>query len=188
MKSILIVYKSKTGFTKKYVDWIAKEVACQSVPLDQIDNVDMNKYDIIMYGAGMHAGRIQGLKEFKNKVINVSSKNIVFFATGAAPNSDKIISTIKANNFSENELNNIEFFYFQSGLNYENMGLIDKAIMKIYSKALEFKNNKSDIEAGTSKAISKSYDHSSSEYIKPMIDYLDHLLKKPSGEKNEESF
>jgi len=183
MESILIVYKTKTGFTKKYVDWITETIDCQTAPFDQVNNVDINNYDIIIYGAGMHAGRIQGLKEFKKKVLNLVSKKIVVFATGGAPYKDEIISKIKTDNFSADELNNINFFYFQSGMNYEKIGLFDKTIMKTYSKVLEFKNKKSDIEDGTSKAIAESYDHSSSEYIKPMIDYLNRFLNKPSAEK-----
>jgi len=183
MESILIVYKTKTGFTKKYVDWITETIDCQTASFDQVNNVDISNYDIIIYGAGMHAGRIQGLKEFKKKVLNLVSKKIVVFATGGAPYKDEIISKIKTDNFSADELNNINFFYFQSGMNYEKIGLFDKTIMKTYSKVLEFKNKKSDIEDGTSKAIAESYDHSSSEYIKPMIDYLNRFLNKPSAEK-----
>lgn len=184
MKSILLVYKTKTGFTKKYVDWITEAISCQTIPFDQISNADINNYDIIIYGAGMHAGRIQGLKEFRNKVLNLASKKIVVFATGGAPYTEEIISIIKTDNFSANEINNIDFFYFQSGINYEKMGSLDRTIMKTYNKILEFKNNKSDIEDGTSKAISKTYDHSSSEYIKPMIDYLNEFSnKQPSAEK-----
>jgi len=184
MQSILLIYRTKTGFTKKYVDWITEAIACQTISFDQIDTVDMNNYNIIIYGAGMHAGRIQGLKEFKKKVLDLDDKKIVVFATGGAPYDEAIISNIKTNNFSENELNDINLFYFKSGINYEKMGLFDKTIMKTYSKVLEFKNNKSDIEDGTSKAISKSYDHSSREYIKPMIDYLTQLLNKSSAKKS----
>ena len=178
MESILIVYKSKTGFTKKYVDWITEKIACKTVPLDQVNNVDINNYDIIIYGAGMHAGRIQGLREIKNKVLNLVSKKIVVFATGGAPYSEEVISKIKIDNFSADELRNINLFDFQSGINYEKMGVFDKTMMKTYSKVLELKRKKSDVEDGTSKAILKSYDHSSSEYIKPMIDYLNQFLEE----------
>ena len=174
--SILIVYKTKTGFTKKYVDWITETLTCQAVSLEQINNVEINNFDIIIYGAGMHAGRIQGLKEFKKKVENLVSREIIVFATGGAPYYEEVISKIKKNNFSVNELDNIKLFYFQSGINYEKMGFSDKTIMKTYNKVLELKNNKSEIEDGTSKAISTSYDHSSKENIKPLIDYLEGLL------------
>jgi len=184
MESILLVYKSKTGFTKKYVDWITKTITCQTIPFDQINNVDMNDYEVIIYGAGIKAGHIQGLKEFKKKALDLVSKRIVVFATGGAPSDEEIVSKIKMNNFSADEINSIKFFYFQSGLNYEKMGLSGKAMMSIYKKILELKNNKSAVEDGTSKAISNSYDHSSSEYITPMIEYVNQLLNKSSAERN----
>lgn len=180
MSPVLIVYKSTTGFTKKYVDWISKEIDCKIIPIDQFDQVNIDNYEVIVYGAGMHAGRIQGLKDFKKKTMNFEKKDIVVFATGGAPYREEIISKIKIDNFSEDEINQIGFYYFQSGINYERMGLIDKSIMKTYNKVLEFKSNKSDLESGTSKAISKSYDYSSSEYIKPMIEYLNHLTNNSS--------
>lgn len=178
MEPILIVYKSETGFTQKYVEWLTETITCcKAVALDQISTIRVDHYGIIVYGAGIHAGRIQGLKEFKRKAFDLSKK-IVVFATGGAPGDEAIISEIRANNFSAEELESIEFFYFQSGLNYEKMGLRDKAMMKLYSKMLELKSNKSDIEDGTSKAMSTSYDHSSRDQMKTMISYLHQLMSE----------
>lgn len=170
--SILLVYKTQTGFTKKYVDWITETITCQTIPLDQITHVNLNNYDMIIYGAGMHAGRINGLKDFRKKVLNVVNMKVVVFATGGAPYSEEIISRIKTDNFSGKEIDSIQFFYFQSGINYEKMRLSDKTIMKVYSRILELKSDKTAIEDGTSKAISASYDHSCRKYIKPLIEYL----------------
>ena len=117
MASILLIYKSKTGFTKKYVDWITETITCETIPLDQIESVDVNNYDIIIYGAGMHASRIQGLKEFKKKVMHLDNKKLVVFVTGGSPCEEEIVSEIKTNNFSPDELGKIKVFYFQSGLN-----------------------------------------------------------------------
>ena len=47
MGSILIVYKTRTGFTQKYVELIAETIECKTIPLDQINNVDINYYNII---------------------------------------------------------------------------------------------------------------------------------------------
>ena len=178
MESILIVYKSGTGFTKRYAMWIAEKIACQTVPFNQINNVDMNNYDIIIYGAGICGGRISGLKKFKQKAFNLSGKKIIVYASGAAPYTEEIVSGIKEVNFTAKELNVIEFFYFQSGLSYERMGLKEKILMKSYSKILELRKNKSDIDAGTSEALAKSYDYSSREQIKPVGDYLQKLISE----------
>lgn len=173
MESILLVYKSMTGFTQKYVDWINDVMSCQTTTLDQIGNMDINNYKIIIYGAGIKAGYIRGLKEFKKIALRMDNKKIVIFATGGAPSEMEIVSKLELNNFSADELKCIKFFYFQSGLNYDKMKRFEKMLMRVYKTILEMKKNKTSVEDGTSRNICKSYDYSSSEYIKPMITYLE---------------
>ncbi|MBV1756461.1 MAG: flavodoxin domain-containing protein [Dethiosulfatibacter sp.] len=176
MKSILLIYRTDTGFTKKYVDWIAEKIQCKTVLLDKIGQLDLASFDVIIYGAGIHAGNIKRLKDFKKKVEALDKKKpVIVFATGGAPCTEAIFSKIKANNFSPCQQSNIKFFYFQSGINYEKMGLLDKTIMKSYNKVLSLKNNKSDVEKGTSKAISSSYDNCNIESIIPMVEYIRNL-------------
>lgn len=170
MKKVLMVYKSKTGFTKKYVDWIIEEFPCKTCTLEKMKQIGFEDYDVIIYGAGMHAGHIRGLKKFK-KYINFQKTQVIVFATGAAPNTNEIVAKIKENNFIENPAG-IEFFYFESGINYEKMAIIDKIIMRVYSKILKWKTKKSEIEEGTSTALLKSYDNSNIDNIKPLMTFL----------------
>ena len=177
MKSILLIYKTDTGFTKKYADWIAEKIPCKMVLLDEIGQLDMASFDVIIYGSGIHAGHIKGLKDFKKSIEALDKKKpVIVFATGGAPYTEAIFSKIKANNFSPSEQNDIAFFYFESGINYEKMGLLDKAIMKSYNKVLSLKNNKSEVEKGTSEAISRSYDHCDIENIIPLVEHVDKLV------------
>ena len=177
---ILLVYKTKTGFTKRYVDWIAEEIPCKKINLQKIDTIEIDNYDIIIYGAGMHATKINGLKKFKKKVRNLSKQRIIVFATGASPCTKKIVDIIKENNFTDKEKIDISFYYFNSGLNYEKMGFLDKTIMKTYSKILQLKRKKSKLEQGTNSAILTSYDYSKKEQIKPLTSYLRKIIAKRS--------
>jgi menaquinone-dependent protoporphyrinogen IX oxidase len=172
MKSILLIYKSKTGFTRKYATWISDSIDCKVITLEEINKVNIDDYDIIIYGAGIKAGLIRNLKDFKKFVLNNNNKKIIIFATGGAPDDEKITNKIKDNNFSKEELADIEFFYFQSGLNYEKMELSGKLMMNIYKWILKIKHNKSDMENGTSSSLSASYDASNKNNIKELIDYL----------------
>lgn len=172
MKSILLIYNSKTGFTKKYATWISETIDCKLITLDEINKVNLEDYYIIIYGAGIKAGLIRNLKDFKNIVLNFNNKKIIIFATGGAPDDEKITNKIKDNNFSKEELANIEFFYFQSGLNYEKMELSGKVMMNLYRFILKMKRNKSDMENGTSSSLLSSYDASNKNNIKKLIDYL----------------
>lgn len=179
MKSVLIVYKSKTGFTKRYVDWITDEITCNTIELEKAKKEEINDYDIIVYGAGMHAGHILGLNKFR-KLIDfhndkVNNKELIIFATGAAPNTDEIVSQIQKNNLREDEAN-ARFFYFESGISYEKMSGADKTLMTAFKTFLKIKSNKSNIEEGTNMAILNSYDNSKKENIIPLISHLNKLI------------
>lgn len=63
---ILLIYKSKTGFTEKYAKWISKEIECDVVNISNIQNVNFKNYDIVIYGSRIQAGRIDGLERIKN--------------------------------------------------------------------------------------------------------------------------
>lgn len=178
MSKILIIYKSNTGFTKRYANWISERVSCEKISFEEMDSFDMKNHNIIIYGGGMHASRINGLNKFKKIMENYDDKKIIVFATGGSPSEENIISEIRKNNFTQEELKHIDFYYFQSGLSYEKMNFKDKAIMKTYGKILELKRKKSKIEEGAQNAILESYDYSKVEHIKQLTDYLDMLCEK----------
>ena len=60
----------------------------------------------------------------------------------------------------------------QSGLNYEQMGAVDRMMMKILSMFIAKKKNKSESEEGLEQAIKNSYDVSSKDFIVPLIEFV----------------
>lgn len=169
---ILLVYKSKTGFTKRYAEWICEEINCRLEDLSNIKNIDFSNYDLVIYGSRVHAGRIDGLDKIKK--LNLDKK-LVIFATGATPNENNSIIGVWNNNLTEEELKSIKHFYIPAGLNYEKMGFLDKIMMKIASMVLEKKNNESEEDMGMQNSIKKSYDISNKSRIKPLIEYINSL-------------
>lgn len=169
---ILLIYKSKTGFTEKYAKWISEEIECDVVNISNIQNVNFKNYDIVIYGSRIHAGRIDGLERIKK--LNLGNK-LIIFATGANPKENNSIQEVWKNNLSEVELKTIKHFYIPAGLNYEKMGFLDKTIMKMASIMLEKKNDKSEEDIGIQNSIKKSYDISDKSRIKPLIDYIKSL-------------
>ncbi|TYQ18137.1 UNVERIFIED_CONTAM: menaquinone-dependent protoporphyrinogen IX oxidase [Acetivibrio alkalicellulosi] len=172
MKTI-VVYKSKSGFTKRYAEWIAEELKCDIYAYENFTQNSIAKYDLLIYGTRIHAGKVDGLKKIKKLFANDKSFNMIVFATGATPSEaeDVINKTWKAN-FSEEELKRFPHFYMQSGLNYEKMGLIDRLIMKIFAKILSRKKDKNLDEVGCEQAIGSSYNISSREYILPLVQFV----------------
>ena len=47
---ILVTYKSKTGFTKKYAEWIAEELGCEAKDIKTITPKNVAEYDLVIHG------------------------------------------------------------------------------------------------------------------------------------------
>jgi hypothetical protein len=62
MNKIVVVYRSKSGFTKKYAEWIAKAVNADLFEGGEIKIDDLLKYDTVVYGAALYASGINGIK------------------------------------------------------------------------------------------------------------------------------
>lgn len=171
---ILVGYKSKTAFTKRYAEVIAEDVAASVMDLKDITLDILNEYDIFVYGGGIYAGMINGLKQAKELFAKSNVNEMVVFATGGTPNEaiGEVLDNIWNTNLTPEELEKIARFYMQGGIDYSTMKLADKMIMKMLSSMLAKQKNKSEFDAGMAERIKNSYDGFSKEYAMPLIDYL----------------
>lgn len=170
---ILVVYKGKTGFTKRYAEMIAEEIDCVLMDYKSITAAAMSEFEIVVFGSRAHAGMIDGYKKVRKMFQESTAPKFVLFVTGATPNTaEEVIKGFWKQNLSADELENIPHFYMQSGLNYEKMSLPDKAMMKMAAAMIKKKKEKSSYDREFEQAITSSYDISSKEYIKPLISFL----------------
>ncbi len=176
---ILVMYKSKTGFTKKYAQMIAEELEATLVDIKEATAEKISSYDVCVYGGGLYAGMVNGLKQAKEMFVKSGAKRLVVFATGATPNeaAESVLDEMWKNNFSPEELESIAHFYMQSGICYEKMGVMDKMMMKMMSKVLSKKTDMNDYDEAMAQAIARSYDISDKKYIEPVIEYLKEMKK-----------
>ena len=170
MKKI-VIYRSKTGFTKKYAEWISNELSCDLCDCKKVNQTVLETYDVIIYGAGIMAGQIKGFKQLKESLASIPSKKLVVFATGATKMDDeKALTAIRQANFPDGD--NTPYFYFTGGLNYEKMGFFGRSMMKMMSSAMAKKKDATEEEKAEAKAMSQSSDYSDKEYIKPLVEYV----------------
>ena len=168
MKSI-IVYYSKTGFTKRYADWIAEELHCDVIPYKDFMKGAVDVNTTVIFGSRVHAGRIQHLNNVKSRM----GDNLIVFATGATPTSaENVIQKIWVANLTGAEFNSIPHFYMPGGLDYSKMGFSDRIIMKIVAKLMKGKKGKTEDETGFGQAVQDSYDISSMDYIEPLVSFV----------------
>lgn len=170
---ILVTYKSKTEFTKRYAEIVAKEVDACLMDFKDVTAEKMSEYDVIVYGGGLYAGMVNGMKKAKEMFNKSSANKFIVFATGGTPNeATKEIEELWKNNLTAEELESVPHFYMQSGICYEKMSFANKTLMKIMSNVLSKKKNKDSVEEGFAQAIKSSYDISSKEYAEPLIKFL----------------
>jgi len=121
----LVTYQSKTGFTKKYAEWISQEISCEIKSINEVKEQDVAAYDLIIHGGWIMGNMISGL----NKVRNMNPKNLVVFSAGLAKKGqyDAVIA-------ETNKLGDIPFFYMEGGTDPKKMGFFSRLAVKIASK------------------------------------------------------
>ena len=170
--NIIILYNSKTGFTRKYAELLALELGCTALPLKNAP-ADLSGYAAVVFGSRLHAGVFDGWKKAWKLLQSRGAKRLVVFATGAMPNgAEDQIQKVWEQNLTSAELKSIPHFYLQAGLCYEKMGRADRAMMRFAAWAMSRKKAKTPEDEAFQNAISRSYDISDSKYIQPLVSCL----------------
>lgn len=170
---ILIVYKSKTGFTKRYAEMVAKRLTCTLADYRTITPGLLSQYDTVVFGSRAYAGRIDGYRKAMKLFQKSGVRSVALFVTGAAPNeAEDVIKQLWSQNLTAEELERIPHFYMQSGLCYEQMSLPDRLMMKMAAALMKKKKDKNAHEKEFEQAIAGSYDISSETYAEPLISFL----------------
>lgn len=129
---VVVIYKSRTGFTKQYAEWIAEDLAAEIYESSAVSLQMLADYETIIYGGNLHAAGIDGLKFIKKNLGALSGKRIFVFACGASFNSQKVYEEIASYNFTPAEQKQVEFFYLQGGFNFKKLPFFDKILMTLF--------------------------------------------------------
>lgn len=168
----IILYYSKTGFTKRYAHWLSEALSCECAALGQHGQVDFSKYDTVIFGSWVHAGKIQKLDWLKNQLPAWPGKRAAVFAVGAMPPDSPVTKDLPKNNFTPQERGKVEMFYFPGGLDYDKMSFLSKKIMKLFTAMMSKKQDKTPQEEEAARMLAHSYDLSDRKYMEPLIHYL----------------
>ena len=172
MMKTVVVYKSISGFTKKYAEWIAEKLEADLFRIEKINIDILLKYDIIIYGGSLHAVGISGVNIIKGNLNKLRDKNIIIFTTGASLAKESIISEVRDSNFSVEEQKQIQFYYFRGGFDFNKLNLINKILMTLLKWKIQLKRHKTPDEKGMLAAYSKPMDFTKKENIKELLEYV----------------
>lgn len=171
MKTV-VIYKSKTGFAKKYAEWIAEELSADIFDGSKINANMLTAYDTVIYGGGLYAVGINGVKYITQNLNKLKDKKIVVFATGASPAREDAISEVRDKNFTSEEQKYIQFFYLRGGFDYSRLKPFDKVLMTLLKWKLKRKKELTSDERGMLASYDKPVDFTRKKNIDKIIDYV----------------
>ncbi|WML33364.1 flavodoxin domain-containing protein [Clostridium sp. OS1-26] len=170
MKSI-VIYKSQTGFTKKYAEWIAEELGADIFHVSEA-NVDMLKnYDTVTYGGGLYASGINGVKFITENSDSLKGKKVIVFATGASVGRAEEIEGVRNKNFTAEQQGYIKFFYLRGGFNYKKLSPLNKILMTFLKWKLKTKKDLTADEKGMLAAYDHPMDFVKKKNIQELVTY-----------------
>lgn len=172
-KQTIIVYRSHTGFTKRYAEQLAGELGCTALAEKEAKPERLRGCSTLVFGTRAHAGRIDGLAKGLRLFAQSGAQRLVLFVTGAMPvDAKEQVEALWKQNLSEQQLQKIPHFYLQGGLCYERMGWVDRMMMRGLAAMLRSKKNKTPEDIALQQSIAISFDHSDPAYLQPMIELL----------------
>ncbi|GHV86688.1 flavodoxin [Spirochaetia bacterium] len=135
MNKVLVLYFSKYGSTKKYAKWIAEELSGDIFNINNFKENILKNYDIIIMGSGLYAGNIRGINIIIKNYEILKSKKIVLFTCGLA-DYDKIENINSINKRLEKKIpknikDTIKIYYLRGGINYKELSLKHKIMMRL---------------------------------------------------------
>jgi len=157
MKTV-VIYKSKTGFAKKYAEWIAEELVSDIFDVSMVTSNMMATYDTVIYGGGLYAVGINGVKFITQNLDKLKDKKVIIFATGVSPFREDAISEVRNKNFTSEEQKHIPFFYLRGGFDYSKLNPFYKVLMTLLKWKIKWKTKSKKEITPDERGILASYD------------------------------
>ena len=176
MKKAVVVYESKYGSTRQYASWIAAALSCPVYERKNFHPADFALYDVIIYGGGLYAGGISGIKLLTQNWELLKNKQVILFTCGLAdPTNPDNVSHIReamAKMISPEILQSITVFHLRGGIDYSRLSLLHRMMMAMLRKML-LKKEPGDLtseDRGLLASYGKSVDFSDQKSIAPLIE------------------
>lgn len=175
MNKIVVVFQSKYGATRKYAEWIAKELSCDLLDGRTIKAGDLTPYDTIIFGGGIYAGSVNGIKRLTKNFSSLTGRNLVLFTCGLADPSNassrEQIEKSLEKLLSPDMRKKVRRFYFRGAMDYSKLSLMHRGMMTMVCKVLAKKapNSLADEEKEMLANYGKAVDFTNREAILPLI-------------------
>ncbi|MDA3885613.1 MAG: hypothetical protein PF638_08475 [Candidatus Delongbacteria bacterium] len=168
--STIVIYRSKSGFVKKYAEWISEELKSDIKEYSEVSIKDLGKYRTIIYGGGLYVLGINGIKFITDNFDKFEDKNIIIFATGASTGRPEDINNIQRKNFSYEQLKKIKFFYLRGGFDFKKLKFPYTLVMRVMKWKLSRQEILTPDEQGMLDSFENPTDFTDRNNIKELVE------------------
>lgn len=174
MKKGIIVYRSKYGATKKYVNWLHEITGFDMLEVPKADIELVRQYEWIILCGGIYASGIAGISFLQKNYSKLKDKKIAVFCVGASPYDEDAFHAIQIHNL-KNDLQGVPAFYGRGAWDQENMRFVDKTLCKMLQKAVAKKDpaQYEPWEKALVCAANQKCDWTDKEYLKPLLAFIE---------------
>jgi hypothetical protein len=159
--NMVIVYESKTGFTKKYAEMLGKKTNLKVYHVSEVSRID--QAEEILFLGWVKVGKIQGL----NKVRKRNLVAVCGSGTGetAEPNPETMIA--------RNRVNGLPFFYLRGGcLPLKEIKGFDGFMLSMFVKMLKNRKKQDGKTKESIEIIENGFDGVKEENLEPVLHWL----------------
>lgn len=178
LTNIAVVYKSNYGAARGYAIYIAKALHADLYDLRRIREFDFSRYDTIIFGGGLYAGKVNGLHFLSSHASELVGKKLCVYTTGISDptleeNVRRTEKTVKKA-FSSPISEEVRVFCFRGGIDYEELSLGHRAAMTMLRRVIAMKKSEklSPDERTILDTYGKSADFASMAAADPLIAYI----------------
>lgn len=158
---MIIVYESKTGFTRRYAEMLAAQTGMRLYPASELSKIDTAEE--ILFLGWMKVGKIQGLKKASKRRI------AAVCGSGTGKTAEPDVETILA----RNKLEATPFFYLRGGcLPLKNIRGMDRFALSMFVNMLKSRKDMDEKTAESIELIENGFDGVREENLNPLLDWL----------------
>jgi flavodoxin len=168
MKTV-VVYRSISGFTKRYAGWIAEDLKGDLIDARKVKFETLLGYDLIVFGGSLHATGINGISLIKDNLEELRVKNVIVFMVGASPVRKGLLEEVRNANFTPLQQKGIAFFYLRGGFDFSKLDVTNKVLMTLLRVRLSFKSERTPDEKGMLASYDKPLDCTRRENVAELV-------------------
>jgi menaquinone-dependent protoporphyrinogen IX oxidase len=177
MNKTLIIYYSKYGHTKRYVEWLAEELNADICEGKNLNASKLKDYSTIIFGSSLYAGSNKAANLLVHYFEQIQGKKVALFTCGMfdVTNETDIIGINKELDkvITPEIRKRIGIFHLRGGIDSKNLSFLHKTMVKFPYAQIKKKpeNELTDADRDFLAIYGKTIDFSDRKTLGPMILY-----------------